>query len=430
MYTAFDIIMIPLQLLIIFFTLYYFFVSWFGLFGEKKEVKIYNESKTFALIACAHNEERVIAQLVDNLRRLNYNDALYDIYVVADNCSDKTAEVARKAGALVHERFSETGKGKGFALAWMFDRLFKLDKKYDAVCVFDADNLVHPNFLQEMNSRLCNGERIIQGYMDAKNPTDTWVSGVFAISFWIVNHVWSLAKYNMGLSCCLGGTGMCFDTEVLKRYGWRATCLTEDMEFTIQAMMEGIPTTWAHDAIIYDEKPLTFKQTWNQRKRWSQGHFDVADRYLIPMIKKAIKTRNIVMLDCSVNLIQPYFLMISTFFVLCSYIYNFYPFYTNILYTIIPVEVWTLVGIGQYIFPVAVLWKIRASFKSWMYLLLYPLFIYSWIPITALGWWHRHDHEWSHTLHTRGISFDDVIIPEDAVNDGPKEVVFAKKDEK
>ena len=127
------------------------------------------------------------------------------------------------------------------------------------------------------------------------------------------------------------------------------------------------------------------------------------------------------------NLIQPYFLMISTFFVLCSYIYNFYPFYTNILYTIIPVEVWTLVGIGQYIFPVAVLWKIRASFKSWMYLLLYPLFIYSWIPITALGWWHRHDHEWSpHAAHPR-ISFDDVIIPEDAVNDGPKEVVFAKR---
>ena len=89
--------------------------------------------------------------------------------------------------------------------------------------------------------------------------------------------------------------------------------------------------------------------------------------------------------------------------------------------------VWVL-GQFQY-FPVAYC-GIRASFKSWMYLLLYPLFIYSWIPITALGWWHRHDHEWSHTLHTRGISFDDVIIPEDAVNDGPKEVVFAKKDEK
>ena len=311
-------------------------------------------------------------------------------------------------------------------MAWMFERLFKLERKYDAVCVFDADNLVHPNFLQEMNSRLCNGERIIQGYIDAKNPTDTWVSGVFAISFWIVNHVWSLAKYNMGLSCCLGGTGMCFDTEVLKRYGWRATCLTEDMEFTIQAMMENIPTTWAHDAIIYDEKPLTFMQTWHQRKRWSQGHFDVADRYLWPMIKKAIKTRNLVMLDCSVNLIQPYFLMVSTFFVLCSYIYNFVPFYTNILYTIIPLEVWTIVGVGQYIFPVAVLWKIRASWKSWLYLLLYPLFIYSWVPITALGWWHRNEHEWNHTLHTRGISFDDVIIPEDAVNDGPKEVVFVR----
>ena len=139
MYTVFDIVMIPLQLLIIFFTLYYFFVSWFGLFGKKKEVKIYDESKTFALIACAHNEERVIAQLVDNLRRLNYNDALYDIYVVADNCSDHTAEVARKAGAIVHERFCEEGKGKGFALAWMFERLFTLDKKYDAVCSSRAE---------------------------------------------------------------------------------------------------------------------------------------------------------------------------------------------------------------------------------------------------------------------------------------------------
>lgn len=121
---------------------------------------------------------------------------------------------------------------------WMFNRLFKMERKYDAVCIFDADNLVHLDFLREMNSRLCNGERLIQGYLDAKNPTDTWISGVFSISFWIVNHVWHLAKYNMGLSCCLGGTGMCIDTEILKRYGWGATCLTEDMEFTMKAMME------------------------------------------------------------------------------------------------------------------------------------------------------------------------------------------------
>lgn len=425
-FTYFDIFMIPFQLMIVFFTVYYFVISWFGLFGKKREVKIYDESKTFAMLVCAHNEAAVIDSLVDNLLKLNYNNKLYDIFVVADNCVDNTAEVARNAGAIVFERFNDEKKGKGYAMDWFFERLFKMDRKYDAVCIFDADNLVHPNFLHEMNSRLCNGEKLIQGYLDSKNPTDTWVSGVFSISFWIVNHVWHLAKYNIGLSACLGGTGMCIEMGMLKRYGWGATCLTEDMEFTMKAMMENIPTTWAHDAIIYDEKPLTFKAAWNQRMRWAQGHFDVANRFMLPMFKKAIKERDLKVLDCTVNLIQPYFLMISTFFVLCSWIYEYVPFYTNIIYTVLPMEVWTVIGIGQYIFPVACLWKIRASAKSWFYLLFYPIFIYSWIPITAIGWFRRHEHEWNHTIHTRNIKFDEVIVPEDQVHDGPRQVDFKK----
>ncbi len=426
-FTYFDIFMIPFQLMIVFFTVYYFVISWFGLFGKKREVKIYDESKTFAMLVCAHNEEAVIASLVDNLQKLNYNNKLYDVFVVADNCVDNTAEVARKAGAIVYERFNGVEKGKGYAMDWFFNKLFNMERQYDAVCIFDADNLVHPNFLQEMNSRLCNGEKLIQGYLDSKNPEDTWVSGVFSISFWIVNHIWHLAKYNIGLSACLGGTGMCIEMGMLKRYGWGATCLTEDMEFTMKAMMENIPTTWAHDAIIYDEKPLTFKAAWNQRMRWAQGHFDVANRFMLPMFKKAFRERDLKVLDCTVNLIQPYFLMISTFFVLCSWIYEYIPFYTNIIYTILPMEVWTIIGIGQYIFPVACLWKIRASAKSWFYLLFYPIFIYSWIPITAIGWFRRHEHEWNHTIHTRNISFDEVIVPEDQVHDGPRQVDFKFK---
>jgi cellulose synthase/poly-beta-1,6-N-acetylglucosamine synthase-like glycosyltransferase len=426
MSTYFDYIMIPLQLLIVFFTIYYFTLSFFGLFGKKKEVKIYDEVKTFALIVCAHNEERVIGQLVENLKLLNYKHQLYDIYVVADNCSDQTAVVAAKAGALVQERFSDSGKGKGFALEWMFHRLFAMDKKYDAVCIFDADNLVHPNFLKEMNSRLCHGEKIIQGYLDTKNPEDSWVSAMFAISFWITNHIWHLAKYNIGLSCVLGGTGMCIDTEVLKRHGWGATCLTEDEEFTMKALMEGIPTTWAHDAVIYDEKPLTFKAAWNQRVRWAQGNFDVANRYIPKMLYKGIKEHNILLLDGVIDMFQPYFLLISAFFIISSYIYEFIPFYTNILYDVLPMAVWQVIGIGQYLFPVAVLIKIRASWKSWAYLLTYPFFIYTWIPITAIGFLKRNQHVWSHTLHTRAIGFNDVVIPEDVVHVGPKQVILTK----
>jgi cellulose synthase/poly-beta-1,6-N-acetylglucosamine synthase-like glycosyltransferase len=342
---------------------------------------------------------------------LEYPKELYDIFVIADNCSDDTAEIAKQAGAIVCERFSETGKGKGFALEWMFDKLFQMERQYDAVVVFDADNLVHPRFLLEMNNRLLKGDKVIQGYLDAKNPYDTWVSGTFAIAFWVIDHVWHLAKTNIGLSSVLGGTGMCITTDILKRHGWGATCLTEDMEFTMKSLVEGIKTTWAHDAIVYDEKPLTFMQSWNQRKRWAQGQFDVAHRFIPKMLKAGIAQRDIRILDGCLHLIQPHFLLISTFFVILSYIqavFQFPPFYTSI-YRFMPSELMSFIMFGQYVLPVIILLKIHVKWKAWLYLLLYPVFIYSWIPIVFIGFLHRNEHEWSHTKHTRALSYDELM---------------------
>jgi len=411
----FDYIMVPMQLIIVFFTLYYFVIAFFGIL-RKQEDKILIPQKTFAIVIAAHNEENVICQLLENLHVLHYPRELYDIFVVADNCKDRTAQLARDAGAFVYERFNLEQRGKGYAMEWIFAKIFRLKRKYDGIVVFDADNLVHPNFLLEMNNRLCKGEKIIQGYLDSKNPRDTWIAGTFAISFWVVNHIWHLAKYNLGLSSVLGGTGMCIATDVLQEFGWGATCLTEDMEFTMKVLLRGIPTTWAHDAIVYDEKPLTFMQSWHQRKRWAQGHFDCAGRYIPRLIQEGIRQRDIRILDGVLHLLQPHFLILSTTFVAASYLYHFVPFYTNILYMVLPVEVWSIIAVGQYIFPVIVLVKIRAPLKSWFYLIFYPLFVYSWIPITFIGYLHRHDHEWSHTQHTRNMSYREVVLltqPED-----------------
>ncbi|MCX7971093.1 MAG: glycosyltransferase [Negativicutes bacterium] len=404
-----DIVMVPVQALIILFTFYYFFIAFFGLKNQREKGKIYRPHHKFALIVCAHNEQAVIGQLVENLKRLRYPASLYDIFVVADNCRDNTADVARRAGAIVYERSNQREKGKGYAMEWMFARLFAMERNYDAVCVFDADNLVHCNFLLEMNSRLLKGEKIIQGFLDAKNPHDTWISATFALSFWVVNYIWHLAKYRLGLSSVLGGTGMCIAMDVLRKYGWGATCLTEDMEFTMKALVNGIRTTWAHEAIVWDEKPLTFAQAWNQRKRWAQGHFDVAARYIPRLLREGIRRRDIRILDGVIHLVQPHFLILSSLFIIASYVRLFVPFYTNVLYSLIPFEVWEMVMIGQYLFPVIVLYKMRADVRTWLYSLLYPLFIYSWIPITFLGFKDRKKNEWSHTVHTRSISYEQII---------------------
>ena len=404
-----DLIMIPLQVIIVYYTIYYFVLAVFGMWRRKEE-KHYTPTYRFAVIVCAHNEEAVISQLIASLKSLHYPESLYDIFVVADNCTDATAEAARAAGANVYERFDDREKGKGYAMGWMFDRVAETGEAYDAFVVFDADNLVHPRFLLEMNHHLAKGESVIQGYLNAKNPSDTWVAGTFAIAFWMVNHMWHLAKYNLGLSTALGGTGMCIRADIVRTYGWDCNSLTEDMEFSMKLLIHGIRTTWAHDAIVYDEKPLTFMQSWRQRKRWAQGHFDTGERYIPKLFVEGIKRGDFRILDGIIQISQPYFLLASAFYLLMTYINAWVPFYTNIIYLILPVTVWTVIGVGQYLFPLIVLAQIKVPPKVWLYYLLYPLFMYSWVPITFLGYLNRHDKEWAHTLHTRAVGLEEVKL--------------------
>lgn len=404
-----DILMIPIQVIIVMYTLYYFMLAIFGLKKRKKHA-LAAPKHSFAAVICAHNEERVVGNLIDNLQEMNYPAELLDIYVVADNCTDETGRVCEEHGAIVFTRVNKEQVGKGYAMDWMFEQLLQQEKQYDAFVVFDADNLVHPEFLIEMNDHLCKGEQVIQGYMDAKNPTDTWVSGTFSIAFWLINHMWHLAKYNIGLSTALGGTGMCIATDIVRRYGWGCDCLTEDMEFSMKVLLEGVRTTWAHDAIIYDEKTLGFMQSCRQRKRWAQGQIDCAERFIPKLFARGIHQGNIRMLDGIITLSQPFFMMMSTFYVVMTYINAYIPCYTNILYQIVPIQIWTIIGVGQYLIPVIVLMKIKVPLKSWFYLIVYPLFIYSWIPVTFLGYKDRHKMEWSHTLHTRSVAFEDASV--------------------
>ena len=251
------------------FWVYQFIISVTSLIKFKEKPLLIDKKHRFIIALPANNEETVIGNLIKSLQMQDYDKDLFDIYVIADNCTDNTAKIARENGAIVYERFDETKKTKGYALNWFLSKMKIKKDDYDALLVFDADNIVDKNFLNVMNKKLCQGEVLVQGYRDIKNPTDTWVSGGYAIFYWTMNRLYHLARYNMGLSPLINGTAFMVKWDLLIDEGWNTKTLTEDIEFALINISKGVKLGWAKDAIVYDEQPLTFKESWKQRERWS-----------------------------------------------------------------------------------------------------------------------------------------------------------------
>jgi cellulose synthase/poly-beta-1,6-N-acetylglucosamine synthase-like glycosyltransferase len=390
---------------------YFFCISVFGWIKRKEDsVSLYPPNKRFALIIAAHNEELVIAHIIESLSLQNYPRELYDIFVIADNCTDRTAEIAATHGATVYERFNSEERGKGYALEWMFGKIYEMENRYDVVSVFDADNLVSSNFLTEMNKQLCKGHKVVQGYIDSKNPFDSWITCSYSISFWLSNRIFQLSRYYLGLSCGLCGTGFCIDLEVLRKIKWGATCLTEDLEFTMKLALNGMKVAWAHEAVVYDEKPLTLKQSWQQRKRWMQGHADCASRFLGPLFGKAFKEGDLTAFDCAIYLFQPLryiFIGLVTAIMWFQTFFPASPFYS--LKYVFPVEVWYALVFCQFFYgPAVILAEKKFNLKVLLGFIIYPLYCLTWVPITIQGFASKDNKVWNHTLHTREISINEL----------------------
>lgn len=385
-------------------------VSMFGI-KQMKDTRVHTPQKTFAIFVAAHNEAEVIEPLIENLQKLDYPREMYDIFVICDNCTDSTADIVRNAGALAFERFDDTKRGKGYAIEWMLERLWEQERQYDAVVMFDADNLAAKDFLLEMNEKLMTGSRVVQGYLDTKNPNDSWISMSMAISYYFTNRMWQLARYNLGLANALGGTGICIDTALLKEMGWGAHSLTEDVEFTARCVERGIYPTWAHNARVYDEKPNTLKASYNQRLRWMQGHFDCASRYFWPLLGKSIKNRNWAMLDAALYLFQPMRLLIIFLTSVILYLQLVMPSWwavTDIQRVLLPTEYWVLINAMLYAQLPLSMFLEKANWRAYVALIIYPVFLLTWFPITLVAFFTKNNKTWSHTQHNRAIRLDEL----------------------
>lgn len=231
----------------------------------------------FAILIAARNEETVIGQLLDSIQAQDYPSDLVDVYVVADNCTDHTAYICRK-GAKVYERDNLSQVGKGYALNELLAHI--PTERYDAFLVFDADNLLSPDYLTQINKTYSDGYEIVTSYRNSKNYGDNWISAGYALWFLREARYLNGARMALGTSCAVSGTGFLFSRRVLEACGgWHFFLLTEDIQFSVDRICAGDKIGYCPDAVFYDEQPTRFKQSWRQRIRWSKGYLQVMRAY-------------------------------------------------------------------------------------------------------------------------------------------------------
>ena len=255
--------------IIVFHKSIYFIIGMF--FTRKfKEAKNYHK---YGICIAARNEEKVIGNLIDSINKQDYPKDLYTIFVVADNCTDNTAAIARSKGAIVYERFDEEHKTKGYALQFLFKNIERDYKtsSFEGFFIFDADNLLKKDYISKMNNAFDAGCKIITSYRNTKNFDENWIASNYAIH-WIrsirTNH---RARSILRLATNIQGTGFLFSNEIVKD-GWKYTSLTEDRALTADAVAQGYQITYQDEAEFFDEQPTSLKIALRQRLRWSKGH--------------------------------------------------------------------------------------------------------------------------------------------------------------
>ena len=268
------------------------------------------KNRKFAIVVPAHNEEKIITKTIYSLSGLIYSKKNYEVFVIADNCSDNTAKVARSLGVTVLERTNKQKTGKGHALRWAFDKILAKEEGFDAIIVVDADSLISGNYLEVMNYYLENGSRVIQSSDLVLPDPGNWSVEATRIGFLLYNFVKPLGRKVLKLNMGLRGNGMCFNTNVLRETPWKAWSLIEDVEYGLILLLNGEKIDFAPEATVLAQMPVKAENAESQRSRWEIGRFGIMKTYTAKFLVKAIKKRSASYFDVFLDLITPPFVNI------------------------------------------------------------------------------------------------------------------------
>ncbi|MCX8074455.1 MAG: glycosyltransferase family 2 protein [Clostridia bacterium] len=390
----------------------YFAVTGLYAFKRKKKAVIreYKPKNRFAILIAARNESKVIGSLISSLNKQNYPKDLYDIYVIPNNCTDNTVAISEYHGAKIIDCDIEISS-KGQALKYAFDNILRNNDVYDAFCVFDADNVVHPNFLKRMSDTLCEGYQVAQGYRDSKNPSDSWISSCYSLFYWTQNYFFNQARMNLGWSASINGTGFMLSSKVLKSNGFNTVTMTEDIEFAAQCACNNERIAFVKDAITYDEQPTTFIQSWKQRKRWSMGTMQCLYNYCKPLMKKGIKSDIPQCLDMLLFFMAP-FVQILGFILLVILIgYNMLNIELNDIWQVAYVYKW-IAAVITYVVSIlisctVVILEDKKITKVYIGIFTLLIFMISWLPINIYCLFSR-KYEWEPIEHDKVLDIESI----------------------
>lgn len=392
---------------------YQFFYIIYGLLVKPKKYPDSNQTNRYAVMIPARNEEFVIGQLIDSVKLQDYPKELVDIYVVADNCDDETFKVAKEHGAYVYERFNKELVGKGYSLNFLFNKVFEKcgTDYYDGYFIFDADNLLNSRYITEMDKCMSCGHKIVTSHRNSKNYATNWITAGYSLWFLREAKLLNNVRTLLGTSCAVSGTGFLIGREIaLKQSGWKHFLLTEDIEFSVDNVINGEKIAYCHDAFFYDEQPETFNQSWHQRLRWSRGFLQVFGKYGGKLVKGVFK-KSFSCYDMFMT-IAPAFIttvlsaVVNTFaFVYALFFANQYllSVVTEIAFTAgsLYLTLWllgTISGISE--------WNnIRCSAlrKIWSFFT-FPIFMLTYIPISITALFTK--VQWKEIKHTVSQSID------------------------
>lgn len=276
--------------------------------GRWRAPAVKRRTRRLAVVASAHNEAAVVGPLIESLQHQRYPRERYELFLIANNCTDATAALARAAGARVYERETGGRGTKGAAIAWWWEQLGPARAAYDVVVVLDADNLAPPDFLAGINEEFNSWPpvAVVQARRLPKNPDTSLASRLDAVSELVAQSVGQAGRRALGLSGFIIGSGTAYQREVFAMLiaGYRGA-LNEDAEWQLRLALAGQRLRWTPDAVFYDEKTARFDQIERQRTRWLRGKLELIRLYAWPLLRAAVSRADLGCLDQLLFIVQP-----------------------------------------------------------------------------------------------------------------------------